>query len=200
MKTLYESILSSNGIQLKQTIEEFLRKEDSSNESMIKLLSKSVAIYKPDNEGMFRIVVNAAMDTMGSKCSLNWIDTSDITDMSYMFNGDFNGDISKWNTGKVKDMSHMFYCSKFNKDISKWDVSKVQDMSYMFARSKFNKDISKWNVERVVLMDSMFEENKVFNQDLSSWKLNVICDTSYMFDDCPIKDEYKPKPLKAERI
>jgi surface protein len=51
-----------------------------------------------------------------------------------MFYGsEFNGDISKWDVGSVKDMRSMFSkFSHFNGDISKWDVSNVTDMEYMF--------------------------------------------------------------------
>ena len=64
-------------------------------------------------------------------------DTSNITNMSYMFNGCkslTNLDASKWNTGKVTDMSYMFWhCNALTTlDISKWDTSNVNDMSYMF--------------------------------------------------------------------
>jgi hypothetical protein len=41
-------------------------------------------------------------------------------------------------------------------------------MSWLFAFSKFNSDISKWNV-------------------------NKKCETINVFEDCPIKEEYKPK-------
>ncbi|HED7340898.1 TPA: BspA family leucine-rich repeat surface protein, partial [Campylobacter coli] len=64
------------------------------------------------------------------------IDTSEITDMSYLFANstrkDFSG-IEKWNTSKVITMAHMFsLCRFFNQDISRWDVGEVENMSYMF--------------------------------------------------------------------
>ena len=41
----------------------------------------------------------------------------------------FNGDISKWDTGKVTDMGYMFYsASAFNQDIGSWNTAKVTTM------------------------------------------------------------------------
>jgi len=65
--------------------------------------------------------------------NLNWIDTSRITDMSYLFiESEFKGDISEWNVSNVESMYSMFAGSDFNSDISKWNVSRVADMRYMF--------------------------------------------------------------------
>ena len=71
----------------------------------------------------------------------NW-DTSLVTDMSGWtgsahkgFGGKstFNADISKWDTGKVTDMYHMFYqASAFNQDIGSWNTAQVTDMRSMF--------------------------------------------------------------------
>ena len=55
----------------------------------------------------------------------------------------------------------------FNGDISKWDVSKVRDMTAMFkAATKFNGDISKWDVSSVIKMDAMFMHAKSFKRAL----------------------------------
>jgi surface protein len=90
--------------------------------------------------------------------------------MSFMFNhSEFNGDISKWNTSNVKNMSHMFWHSYFNQDISEWDVSNVKNMNSMFYEAHFNGNISKWNVSKVRDMTEIFYDSK-FSGDLSNWK------------------------------
>lgn len=92
---------------------------------------------------------------------LNCIDTSRITDMSYLFAvSKFNGDISRWDVSSVITMAYMFYGSLFNGDISKWDVSKVTNMQGMFTFSQFNNDISKWNTSRVTNKDLIFFRSK----------------------------------------
>ena len=138
-------------------------------------------------------IIEYRISKEGPNCDLNDIDTSLITDMSWLFYGlKFNGDISKWNTSKVKNMDSMFSDSVFNGDISNWDVSNVNRMSHMFARSKFNGDISDWNVSNVEDMKYMFYESE-FNQDISKWNIREDCRTNRMFDWCPIKEEYKPE-------
>ena len=95
-----------------------------------------------------KALIREAIKKDGYKCDLNFIDVSQVTDMSWLFssypNNDlaaFNGDISKWDVSNVTDMSEMFACSKFNSDISKWDVSSVTNMGGMFSKSCFNGDI-----------------------------------------------------------
>ena len=65
---------------------------------------------------------------------LNFIDTSKITDMSWLFeNVKHNFDISSWDVSNVKDMSYMFqFCYDLNCDLSSWNVSNVLDMRDMF--------------------------------------------------------------------
>uniref|UniRef100_A0A6C0ACB3 BspA family leucine-rich repeat surface protein n=1 Tax=viral metagenome TaxID=1070528 RepID=A0A6C0ACB3_9ZZZZ len=108
-------------------------------------------------------------------------DTSSVTNMSHIFfDSQFNGDISKWNTSKVIDMNNMFSNSEFNRDISKWDTSNVTDMSDMFFNSEFNGDISKWNTSNVTDMICMFTYSD-FNGDISKWDTSKVKDMSWMF-------------------
>ena len=150
--------------------------------------------YKPKTKEEFiKAIKKEIYEVQGKKDSPNWnanlncIDTSLITDMSYLFSEKygfekFDGDISNWNVSNVKDMSRMFYKSKFNQDISEWDVSNVENMIAMFYDSQFNQDISNWNVSNVKNMSYMFS-NSQFNQDISNWDVSNVTDMSFMFEE-----------------
>ena len=127
--------------------------------------------------------------------NLNDIDTSKITDMSALFSGFMDRnlshiDISQWDVSNVRNMENMFdYCDSFNSDISNWDVSNVRNMNGMFYGCvKFNSDLSKWNVSKVEDMNNMFAFCNAFNSDLSKWDVSRVSCMSYMFHSCPVFD------------
>lgn len=68
------------------------------------------------------------------------------------------GPIEDWNTSQITDMSYMFHgANSFNGDISRWNVKNVANMKGMFnGATSFNGDISKWNVENVANMKCIF--------------------------------------------
>ena len=117
--------------------------------------------------------------------SLKYIDVSNVTDMSDLFNESERTDyigIEDWNVSNVLYMDYLFSNNKyFNGDISNWNVSNVEDMRYMFMNSEFNGDISKWNVSNVLYMDYLFYNNKYFNGDISNWNVSNVEDMEGMF-------------------
>ena len=131
--------------------------------------SKIAYNYHPKTRDELKDIIDQRIESEGNKRDLNDIDTSNIIDMSDLFEySDFNGDISKWNVSNVKTMYGMFYKSEFNGNIYKWNVSNVKNMECMFMKSNFNSDISNWDVSNVKSMHEMFYE-------------------------CPIEEKYKPK-------
>src|SRR5574344_858037 len=132
----------------------------TNNNSSRRIIESSTSKVQPETKiELMRIIIDTIRKE-GDECDLNFIDVSRIKDMSEVFYANgfnyFNGDISKWDTSNVTNMSRMFNGSHFNGDISKWDTSKVTDMRRMFAQSDFNQDISNWNVSNVKDMTDAF--------------------------------------------
>ena len=129
------------------------------------------AIQMPKDKYELVKIINDTISKQGPNCDLNFIDISNIDDLSAIFaNKQFNGDISNWNVSNVRDMSHMFSYSVFTGDISKWDTSNVEYMDNMFHGSKFDGDISNWDVSNVEYMDNIFHDSKIKKLDkLPNW-------------------------------
>ncbi len=136
----------------------------------------AVAKLKVANKRALQAEIAKAIRARGNNVNLNYIDTSDVTDMSDLFsnNTTFNGDISKWNTSRVTDMSLMFYyASAFNQPLNNWNVSRVTNMSQMFYyATSFNQPLDTWDVSKVAHTDFMFRSATAFNQDISGWADN----------------------------
>ena len=58
--------------------------------------------YHPETKDELKAIIKQRIESKGIKCDLNDIDTSNIIDMSDLFeNSDFNGDISNCNVSSV---------------------------------------------------------------------------------------------------
>ena len=104
-----------------------------------------------------------SMFLIESITGLNYLNTSEVTNMSKMFAGCnqlTSLDLSHFNTSKVTDMSSMFYgCSSLTSlDLSSFNTSKVTDMGGMFSNcsSLTSLDLSSFNTSQVTNMGSMF--------------------------------------------
>ena len=123
---------------------------------------------------------------------LNCIDTSKITDMSYLFDRELskikNINISNWDVSNVENMHSMFiYCENFEgKGLENWDVSNVKDMGHMFdGCKKFDCDLSGWNVSNVKNMGDMFANCENFKgKGLENWDVRNVTDMYRMFFNC----------------
>ena len=129
------------------------------------------------------------------KRNFNCIDTSKITDMSYLFNNEiFNKlefDVSEWNVSNVTNMERMFIgCDKFDNDLSKWNVSNVTNMEKMFIGCRKFKGVglNSWDVSNVKDMSGMFKSCINLSEDLSNWNVSNVKYMSSMFYYCLLFD------------
>ena len=149
---------------------------------MCKLLDK----VQPKNKEQLKQLINYAFKH--NIYDLNFIDTSEITDMSKLFMScDYNIDVSRWDVSNVKNMCQIFYgCIRLNTDLSVWNVSNVTDMNHMFFCCE-NFDIKcfdSWDVSNVTDMTSMFAFCNKFDCDLSNWDVSNVTGMYYMFGHC----------------
>ena len=78
-------------------------------------------------------IIEYTISEKGNDCDRNFINTSKITDMSFLFQASkFNGDISDWDVSKIVCMSSMFEGSKFKGDVSKWNLTSIKNVDFMF--------------------------------------------------------------------
>ncbi len=154
--------------------------------------------YKLTIGGKGGIIANESMISYFSgfeemtSIDLSAIDTSEVTNMSYMFYNCMSLtslDVSKLDTSNVTNMTWMFAeCSSLTSlDVSKFDTSKVTNMSHMFynCRSLTSLDVSKLDTSNVTNMSGMFENvRRLTSLDVSNFDTSQVIDMSWMFGNC----------------
>ncbi len=150
-------------------------------------IESSFRDVKPKNgrawfQGMRNIILFNGLDNL---------DTSEMTDMGFMFSACKCSDLSaiaNFNTSKVTNMEWMFQnCTFTSLDLSGWDVSHVTDMKNMFRGCSKVKtlNVAGWNTANVENMAVMFYAcNALKSLDLSSWNTSKITSTEAMFYNC----------------
>ena len=148
--------------------------------------NKTNYTVQPKNKNELSDIITNAFKN--KQYDLNFIDTSNITDMSWLFEHTvYDFDISNWDVSNVTNMYGMLYkCKTFNCDLSNWDVSNVKDISNMFVECyNFNADLSNWNVSNVTNMESMFFDcYKFTGKGLENWDVSNVKNMSGMFNGC----------------
>ena len=127
----------------------------------IRITSKTrSAIQRPSSKAELRFMIEQELKRQGRDVDLNFIDTSEITDMSYLFNGLYIGyiKIDEWDTSNVTDMDGMFMgCCELNADLSSWNTKNVRRMNRMLSNCfDFKCDLSEWDVSNVIYYNSIF--------------------------------------------
>ena len=71
--------------------------------------------------------------------------------------GAFNADLP-WDTSQVTDMSYMFHAAlAFGGDVTSWDVGSCNNFAFMFNNAvEFNRDLCLWNVDSTDGQNHMF--------------------------------------------
>lgn len=156
----------------------------SINQYIIEKLKITTSKYKyfPVNKTELKKIIKERIETEGNNVNLNDIDTSEITDMSALFNSryltDFCGDVSDWDVSNVTSMNHMFCgCKNFNCDLSEWDVSKVKNMRSMFYECYSFEGIGleNWNVSNLEIIEGAFGDCiKLTGKELENWDVSNV--------------------------
>ena len=129
------------------------------------------------------------MTNLGNIQGLSYLNTSEVTDMSYMFANTqfYELDLSSLNTAKVTSMKGMFSdCSLSEFNGSKFNTQNVTDMSYMFADSKIDYcNFRSFNTENVTDMSNMFRNMyNLYNLDLIYFNTSRVTNMEEMFYGC----------------
>ncbi len=148
-------------------------------------------------EGMFDMGPYFYGDGSMVDLDLSGLDTSHVTDMSYMFRkSNANITFPEGFGSSATDMSNMFYQYQGTElDLSSFDTSSVTNMYSMFERLSIELPFKDWpnfvttNVEN---MGRMFAYYKGTNLDLSTFDTSKVTNMSGMFrfvtTDLPFKD------------
>ena len=124
--------------------------------------------------------------------NISYLNTSEMTDMSYMFYGCENLqslDVSNFNTENVTDMSVMFHkCKNLQSlDVSNFNTAKVKNMDNMFADCwrLQSLDLSNFNTENVTNMQFMFYWcNNLQSLNVSNFNTAKVENMKGMFYSC----------------
>jgi surface protein len=119
------------------------------------------AIFRPTTKDELQSLIEQELERQGWDADLNFIDTSLITDMSWLFHPLYyvrNIKIDEWDVSNVTDMDGMFMgCDMLMTDISTWNTKNVRRMNRMFGCCfDFKCDLSVWDTSNVIYYNNIF--------------------------------------------
>ena len=180
---------------IKEDIDIYINNKKLINENKYKFHKKGIYKYKL----IFRNPITN-LKSLFSECknlysiNLFYLDTSKVTDISFMLNKCFNlkeiKGINKLNTNQVTNMSGIFLeCNELiSLDLSNFNTSNVTDMSFMFNKCSKLKEIigiNKFNTNSITNMRVMFQGcSELLYLDLSNFNTSYVTDMSWMFAGC----------------
>ena len=134
----------------------------------------------------------AQMENLTSITGIGNLNTSEVTDMNYMFNqcsALTTLDVSHFDTQNVTNMIQMFdnCCTLTTLDVSHFNTAKVTRMDLMFSgcNSLTTLDVSNFDTQNVTDMSAMFYDcSSLTSLDLSSFNTANVTDMRYMFSEC----------------
>ncbi len=152
------------------------------------VFDKSFADYRPTSTVMW--FYNC--ENLKSIENLCYLNTSDVTNMSFMFSGCSSLtslDVSDINTFNVTNMSFMFDgCSSLTSlDLSSFDTSNVTNMKSVFygCGSLTSLDVSNFNTSNVTNMSFMFDGcSSLTSLDVSHFNTSNVANMMQMFASC----------------
>ena len=134
----------------------------------------------------------SAASNMTNILNIENLDTSYVTDMSYMFNKCkklTSLDLTSFDTSKVTNMEYMFAenSSLTSLDVSHFDTSKVTNMNRMFTEnpSLTSLDVSHFDTSRVTNLEYTFSyDSSLTYLDVSKWNLSNVTNLYGTFREC----------------
>ena len=163
------------------------------------LLPKDNGLYKIEGDSVKKVVVKADINKNANtiiphstvEASFKGSNTSNVTNMSYMFNscnGLISLDLSSFDTSNVTTMVGMFQgCySLTSLTLSNFDTSNVTTMNGMFNNCDglTSLDVSSFDTSNVTSMTSMFSTCNVTSLDLSNFDTSNVTTMDGMFQGC----------------
>ena len=133
-----------------------------------------------------------SMSNLATITGLNYLNTSEVTNMSGMFANCFklkSIDVSNFDTSKVTDMQYMFsQCVGLTSlNLSNFNTSNVTNMSYMIHNCANLTDLNvrSFDIRKVTNMENMFSYcGKLSRVDLSTLDFRSGINTSSMLSYC----------------